>query len=837
MSLKDFQNIKIDFKKDGLPHLIAIIGFLVISFAYFFPQLQSQTLAQHDVIQYEGMSKEVREFREETGENPLWTTSMFAGMPSYQISLEYPNRLWGMEYLYQAIVSPFERPANFLFTYLLSFYIMMLCFKVGPIFSFIGAVAFAFSAHNIIIIEAGHNTKADAIGLAPLVIGAVYASFRTSYWLVFAALAAMFVGFQVRANHPQITYYLIFIIGALGIGELIRAYYNQYTSQFLKTAGVLLIGAFLGAGAVVTNLLITWEYGEETIRGPSDLEQNDGDGGGGSGLDYDYATRWSLGIDETLTLLIPNFKGGSSEYKLTEDMETYQQLEAMGAGQQTQSFPMYWGSQPMTSGPMYMGAIVIFLFICALFWVKGPIKWAILVVTILAIMLSWGNNFDPLTELFFYNFPLYDRFRAVTMILFIPTVTLPLLGILGLWKAVNHQLTQEDFWKGIKYGGGITGGICLIFALFPGVFYNFQGPNDGRLPEQLLSSVINDRQSMMQMDAWRSLFFIAVAAAALYLWNIGKIKRNLTLGIIGAAILIDLWVVDRRFLSSEDFSDGNELEQTFAATPADERILEDDDPNFRVLNLTVSPFNDATTSYHHKSVGGYHGAKLGRYQDLIDHHLGNEVQQLRQQLQQQQGQFGRLDDFDMLNMLNTRYLIAGERWDAVVENPNALGNAWFVEDIHWAETARDAMNTLGNIDPASETVIEEEFRDIVGEIDPSPSPGDEIELTDFKPHYLEFEASVNSPQVAVISEVYYNEEKGWSAYINGEDVDHFRLNYTLRGLKIPEGEHTIEFKFEPDTYYLGERISLASSLILIFFVLGGIIYQFRLYKFLTNKPE
>ena len=839
------KNIPVNFKKNALPHLLIIASFIALSFAYFHPQLQSKRMAQHDVEQYQAMSQELRSYQEETGEHSNWTTSMFSGMPAYQIRPHYPNRLFILENLYDLIVSPIDRPASFMFTYLLGFYIMMLCFKVGPMLSFVGAIAFAFSTYNIIIIEAGHNTKAIAMGLAPLVIGGLYAAYRTPYWLLAAALTGMFLGFQIRANHVQITYYLMFIVLAMGIAELFRAYYQDYLKQFFKTSAALLVAALLGIGAGITNLLMTWEYGEDTIRGPSALEQNDGEGDGGSGLDPDYAFNWSYGITETGNLLIPNFKGGASASDIGTNSETYSFLTNMGVpANQAERFvrqmPSYWGDQPMTSGPVYLGAIVCFLFVLSLFWLKGPLKWGLLTVSVIAVMLAWGKNFPSFNYFFFDYFPLYDRFRAVTMILFIPILVFPLMGMLAVAKYLNNKVSQEDFMEGLKWSLGITGGFCLIFAVMPGVFFNFINQSaDAQLANQVGTEEIKnalraDRQSMLQTDAWRSLFFILVGAGALYFRNTGHIKNHLTIGIIAAATLIDLWAVDRRYLNEDDFVSEQDFEQIFEPTPADQRILADDDPNFRVLDLTSSPFNSASASYHHKSVGGYHGAKMGRYQDLIDHRLGSEVQQLQQQLQQT-GQPGNLQNFSMLNMLNTRYLILGEQENQVMENPNALGNAWFVENIEWTATAQEAMNRLGEINPAETAVIEETHRDVLDNLDPSPGSGDLIQLTDFKPDYLEFETSAGSPQLAVISEVYYNDGKGWKAYINGERAEHVRVNYVLRGIEIPEGEHTIEFKFEPDTYYFGERISLISSLLLLFFILGSMGYHFRLHKYLKSN--
>jgi hypothetical protein len=630
--------------------------------------------------------------------------------------------------------------------------------------------------------------------------------FRGKKVLLGSALTALFTSLILNANHLQITYYLVMLLFIIGVVKFIEAYKEKALPLFFKYVGILLLAGTIGSLTSLSRIATTMEYGQESIRGKSELTDNQSNKT--SGLDKDYATAWSYGKAESFTLLIPNFHGGASGGALTTDSETYRLFknsqQASQAKKIIKQLPLYWGSQPFTSGPVYAGAIVCFLFVMGLFLIKGYLRWWILTTFLLMLALSWGKNLMPLTDFFLEYIPGYNKFRAVSTTLVIVELLIPFLGILALNKIIKEGKTNEVM-KSFKYALGIVGGLCLLFALMPNTFFDFEGLNDAQYGEALTEALQVDRASLFSADAFRSLAFILLSAVAIWLYLNKTIKKTPLILLIGVLILGDMWVVNKRYLNDENFKAKRKVLQPFTPSVADSQILQDPDPNYRVYNTTVSPFNDASTSYFHKSIGGYHGAKLKRYQELIDFHISK-------------------GNMNVLNMLNSKYFIVrGQNNQPIAQrNPNALGNAWFVSDIIIVENSDEEIQKLGQINTANQVVVDQRF-DLPPTIEYDSTAT--IQLTNYKANHLSYTSSATTKQFAVFSEIYY--DKGWNAYIDGELVPHIRANYLLRALPIPSGQHTIEFKFEPQTYYATENITLFSSLIVIIALFGAVFKEVK----------
>ncbi|MCF8302379.1 MAG: YfhO family protein [Bacteroidales bacterium] len=799
--------------KQFVPYIIGIVLFLLITIIYFNPLLQGKALQQSDITHFRGMSEEIKDYRERTGEEPLWTNSMFGGMPAFQISVKYKANL--ADDIDKILRLGLPRPADYVFLYFLGFFILLLALRVNPWLSVAGAIAFAFSSYFFIILDAGHNSKAHAIAyMAPVIAGFIL-TMRKKY-LLGGVITALFLALELEANHFQITYYLLLIIVILGISELVRKIRQKELHSFFKGAGVLIIALLIAGGTSFSNLWSTWQYGKYTIRGETELTSNKENRT--SGLDKDYATAWSYGKAETLTLLIPNFRGGASVGELGENSETYQTLEERNVPRQqirelTQQVPLYWGKQPSTSGPVYVGAIVVFLFVLGLFIVERKHRWWLLIATILSFALAWGKNFMPLTDFFLEYVPFYNKFRAVSMTLVIAELTMPLMAFLALREIFQKEYDKQKMLNYLKYTFIITGGITLLFALFSGSLFTFVGPQDARLqqggyPEWFLDAIREDRARLLRIDAWRSFVFITLTAAMLWAYVAGKLKKQYAFVALIALLLIDMWPVNRRYLNNNDFDRERKVENPFQKTQADQQILQDDDPNFRVFNVAGNTFNDARTSYFHKSIGGYHGAKLRRYQELIDHHISK---------------YNR----DVLNMLNAKYFLVQDNNNrmAAQPNPNALGHAWFVENYRMVENADQEINALNNFSPDSTAIIDDRFSEHLQGYKRGSDPDGHIKLTHYEPNHLKYNFQAGRDQLVVFSEIYY--PAGWQAYVDGEEMPHFRVNYVLRAMVVPEGQHTIEFKFRPKSYYVGEKVSLASSIILIVLILLGGFVEMR----------
>jgi len=772
------------------PHLIVILLFVGISFAYFSPVMQGKVLDMPDIKHWKGMSKEISDFRESTGQEALWTNSMFSGMPAYQISVRYKANL--INYVDKIIKLGMPRPANMLFLYLLGFYLLLLSLRVDYRLSVIGAIAFAFSSYFFIIIMAGHMSKAHAIAYVPMVVAAVLYTYRGRRMLLGGVLTALTVALEINCNHFQITYYLLLILLLIGIVQFVKDLKANNLTSFAKRSGVLVLAALLASGTAITRLSTTMEYGTESTRGKSELTNNLDNKT--SGLDKDYATSWSYGIAESFTLLIPDFYGGASQGELTTESETYQELRkrTSNAKQLIKQLPLYWGDQPFTSGPTYAGSIVMFLFIFGLLFVKSEMRVWILLATIMSIMLAWGKNFMPLTDLFLDYFPGYNKFRAVSMILVIAEFTIPLLGFVALNKFIKSDKSEKEKKKPLQLAFYIVGGLTLLFALMPSMFFDFVGGQDASLEKNgwPIDALQSDRAGLLSADAWRSFIFIALTFATLWMYLKNKLQSKYVILIVGVLILADMWTVNKRYLNDDHFVRKSKVETPYQPTQADNQILNDKDPNFRVYNQSVSTFNDASTSYFHKSIGGYHGAKLKRYQELIENHIAK-------------------GNMAVLNMLNTKYFITSK--GQAQQNPGTMGNAWFINEINTVANADAEITALNGFNPANTAIVDVRFSEQM--IDVLDNVGTSITLTEYKPNYLKYNSTSLKNGIAIFSEIYY--DKGWNAYVDGELKPHFRANYVLRGMQIPAGKHVVEFKFEPSTYKTGETISLASSVILL----------------------
>jgi hypothetical protein len=819
--------------KSGLRNIIInagiIVFFVVVAYAYLVPLLEGKHLRMDDLDHHLGMSKELVDYRNETGEEAVWTNTMFGGMPGYMISVLYPGNL--ADPLAGLLRNLFSI-ASFIILYFIGFYVLLSSLKINRWLSVAGAIAFGLSSYFIIIISAGHASKANAIGFLPIVIAGVLMTFKGKQ-IPGAILFALGLSLELLAGHPQITYYGLIILAIYGIVELIFAIKEKAIIPFTKSVLFLLAGVVIAVGMNFSRLYTSWEYSKETIRGPSELTSNNENKT--TGLDKDYVVQWSYGIDETLTLLIPNFKGGSTLTNPGENSESYktmQQNKIPNLKQTIRSVSMYHGDQPFTSGPVYIGAIVVFLFILGLFVVKGVYKWWLLLATVVSIVLSWGGNVMGLTSFLLDNLPLYNKFRAPSMTLVIAQIAMPLLGFIALNEILSGKIEKKNWLNGFKWAAIITGGLSLIFAVLPGIAGDFSGAADSmRFPEWLIDSVIEDRKSLLRTDAFRSFLFIALAAGALYLWNLKKIQTNLFIGILGILILIDLWAVDKRYLNNDNFVSKREAVNPFPEMPVDKAILQDKELYYRVLPLQGDPFQDARASYYHKNVGGYHAAKLRRYQEMIENHFVPEMQELIKGLQASIPPDSVLAPLTAINMMNTRYLIYDLN-NAPLPNPHALGNAWFVGDFKIVANADEEISALKGINPEDEVVIDKRFAQYVEGKRFQKDGFGNITLTEYQPNYLKYSAKSGSEQLAVFSEIFY--KNGWKAYIDGNEVPHFRVNYILRALVLPAGEHTVEFKFHPASYYTGNKVSFASSLLLLLAIAGYAFSEYRKRKTKKN---
>lgn len=803
------------FRTRYLPHLVNIVLFLLITLAYFYPVLEGKRIKANDNTVSISSSREIAQHREKYGEEPLWTNSMFGGMPAYLISTYFRGNL--VETV-DGVLKTFKIPVAAVFLSMLGFYLLLLLYGLNPWVAGAGALAYAFSSYFFIILGAGHNTKAYALAYMAPLIGSIVYSYRRDA-IAGAAMIAWFLSLQIHANHLQITYYALLTVIIFGVIELISAFREKRLPGFFRTTAILMIPLALAVFVNFASLYTTYEYGEYSIRGKSELVT--GEKESRSGLDLQYATQWSYGIDETMTLLIPGFKGGASK-PFSTDSKTYQVLRQNNAADAINQLPKYWGTQPGTDGPVYVGAVVFFLFVLGILILKGPDKWWLLAALALSLLLSWGKNFMWFTELFMNYVPGYNKFRAVSMTLVIAQFCIPLLGFLTLHSVLSGKITAAEVTRGLRNATFATGGLLMLFILIPGLAGSFMSAfEEGQIPDWLRSAMVADRKDLLRGDAFRSLLFVLLTAGTLWLFINEKIRFRYLVPILAVLIIADMWPVNKRYLGTEKFVTPTQFNRTFAPTKADSFILADHQIK-RVLNLSVSPFNDASTSYHHHSVGGYHGAKLKRYQELIDSVMMNEIQAFIGTLNIARSEAdidSALRTMPSLNMLNTKYIIYNPDAQPIT-NPHALGNAWFANRIRMVTDSNEEIVAIRNLQPGEITVTQQfsefaENRETISETN-----DDRITLKSYKANELVYESISSSERIAVFSEIYY--PAGWQAFVDGNPVPHFRVNYLLRGMVVPEGKHEVRFSFMPESYVKGNKISLAGS-ILLFVATAGVL--------------
>ncbi len=800
-------------------YLIVVVGFIFISYAYNPQLLKGKIVNQSDISSWEGMAHEIVEHNKANPDDKtLWTNSMFGGMPATSISAEHPGDF--TEPLYNLLLIG-ERPASYLFISLLGGFLLFLAFGANVWLSAIGAIAITFCSYNMQIIQVGHNSKMLAIAYMPWVLAALVYAYRKKPLLgsIFFAFA---LSFQIKANHPQITYYLAFIVLGYAIAQMCSAIKNKTFPSFFRTSLMVLVAGLLGIATNTTKLLPTYEYAKYTMRGGSELTK-DSQVQTEDGLDIDYATAWSYGITETPNLLIPNFNGGSSSGRLTKDSETYKVLRSnyQGANQLINQMPLYWGPQPFTAGPMYLGAFSLFLFVLGLCIIRGKYKWWIVGVSLLGLFLGWGSHFMWFSELFFKYVPLYNKFRTVSMALVVLQITVPVLGILAvkqLLESGDDKETKERNKRGVMIALGATAGVSMIFAIFPSLAGNFISSADSSLPGDIAAALVEDRKALLRGDAFRSIIFILLGATALWCGYIKKIKLPLCYALIGVVMLVDLWSVDKRYLNDSHYIRRQEYKNLFAKRPVDEIILQDKDPNYRVLDLSVNTFNDSYISYHHKTIGGYSPAKLQRYQDLIDFYIAPEMSSMVQQLNEAIPNITTVDELEralgyqkVLSMLNTKYVVIDGN-NPPLRYPYSYGNCWLVEDVVLVENADEEIGTIALIDPEKAVILSNKDEAVAkcGITPKSNYSGDgSIVLTHYAPNELKYKFHSEGDQLALFSEIYY--PAGWMATIDGKETDILRADYAFRALAVPAGDHEIVFRFEPQSYHTGATVSRITS--------------------------
>ena len=822
--------------KKFLPDLIAILAFIILSFAYFFPaDIEGRILFQHDTAAGVGAGQESKEYLERTGERTRWTNSIFGGMPTYQMSPSYDSTtsLKGVEKVYRLFLPDY---VVLTFIMMLGFYILLRAFGISAWLAGLGGVIWAFSSYFFILIPAGHIWKFVTLAYIPPTIAGVVLAYRKKY-LLGGIVTALFIALQIQSNHIQMSYYFMFVILFFVGAYFEDAYRKKELPHFFKASGVLALAAVVGVCINISNLYHTYEYSKETMRGKSELKQEGAAASQtSSGLDRDYITNWSYGIGETLTLLVPNVKGGGSGSTMSQSEAAMAKANPMYNGIYSQ-LPQYFGEQPWTAGPVYVGAFVMFLFVLGCFIVKGPLKWALLGATIFSILLSWGKNFMGLTDFFIDYVPMYNKFRAVSSILVIAEFTIPLLAIFALKEILN----KPDTLKLKENRGGViatlvlTAGVALILAVAPGVssssFVTAQEiatleqvlPAESRAQHlaPIVANLTEMRKAIVASDAWRSFFIIVIGCLFLFLYQQRKLKASFTLAGIALLCLVDMWSVNKRYLNDEQFVPKSKQTEAFVKTQADEMILQDTTLNYRVLNFIGFPgntFNENNTAYWHKSVGGYHAAKLRRYQEMIDHHIMPEMQETYQAVATAGGQMDSVDasKFRVLNMLNTKYFIfpAGEQGQAVpVVNPYAYGNAWFVDKVQYVNNANEEIDALNDILPTETAVVDVKFKEqLKGVTEGYKDSLSTIQLTSYEPNRLVYKASTPKDGVVVFSEIYY---PGWQVTIDGQPVDIARADYILRAINMPAGEHTIEMWFDPQSIHVTESIAYAALALLL----------------------
>ena len=832
--------------KKLLPDLIAILAFVLLSFAYFFPaDIENRILFQHDTAAGAGAGQEVKEYYEQTGERSRWTNSLFGGMPMYQIAPSYDSTksLQWVQKAYQLFLPDY---VCLTFMLMLGFYILLRVFGIPVWLAGLGGIMWAFSSYFFILISAGHIWKFITLAYVPPTIAGIVLAYRGKL-LWGGILTALFVALQITSNHVQMSYYFFFVILFFVGAYFEKAWRTKTLPQFFKASAVLIVAALVGIAANVSNLYHTYAYSKETMRGKSELVQT-GDAAKqtSSGLDRDYITQWSYGIDETLTLLVPNFKGGASaalsqsETAMSKANPMYSSLYG--------SLTQYFGTQPMTSGPVYVGAFVLFLFVLGCFIVKGPLKWALIGATFFSIVLSWGKNFMPLTDFFIDYVPLYNKFRAVSSILVIAEFTIPLLAIFALKRLLEEPEILKQEKKPLGISLLLTAGIALLLAIAPGSIGSGYVPaqeaqmlqnavNQQMIPANELSDILANlgemRAELVSSDALRSFIIIGIGCSLLWLYASGKLRSSLTIAGITILCLADMWGVNKRYLNDAQFVPHSIRTETFTKTNTDELILQDSSLDYRVLNFATSTFDDNNTSYWHKSVGGYHPAKLRRYQEMIEHHISPEMQAAYKAIATAGGEMDSVDanKFRILNMLNTKYFIfpAGQQRQTVpILNPHAYGNAWFVNKVQYVNNANEEIDALDSIIPTETAVVDARFKDVLkGTTESYKDSLSSIRLTSYAPNRLTYETNNAQDGIAVFSEIYYPD--GWHVTIDGQPAELARADYILRTMYVPAGQHTIEMRFDPTSLHVTEGIAYGALALLVIGIIVAVLTAKRKY--------
>ena len=818
-----------DLLKRALPDIIAVLLFILISVVYFAPaEFEGRILSQNDSVAGIGSGREAQEYLEKTGERTRWTNSIFGGMPTYQSAPSYNSSgsLKLVEKVYHLFI---PNCAGLVFIMLLGFYILLRAFNCSAWLSALGAIIWAFSSYFFILIAAGHIWKFVTLAYIPPTIAGMVWAYRGKY-LLGGLVTALFVALQILSNHVQMTYYFLFVMLFMAIAYFVDAYQKKELPRFFKATGVLVVAALIGVSINLSNLYHTYQYSKETMRGKSELvkpgiKQDDQTK---SGLERSYITNWSYGIGETFSLLVPNVKGGAS-VPLSQNKDAMEKANPTYMSIYNQ-IGQYWGEQPFTSGPVYVGAFVLMLFFLGLFIVKGPMKWALLAATVLSILLSWGKNFMGFTDFFIDYIPLYDKFRAVSSILVIAEFTIPLLAVMALKEIVTKPQVLKENLKYLYISFGLTGGIALLFALAPKFFFSsyvsgmemqaLQGLGEHFTP--IVNNLTEMRVSMFTADAWRSFFIVVIGTLMLLAYNKGKLKARWMIAGIAVLCLVDMWSVNKRYLYDEQFVEKHQREVSYQKTPADEYILQDKALYYRVLNLATNTFNENNTAYWHKSIGGYHAAKLRRYQEIIDYHIDKEMKTLREEVVKAGGDMAQVnpDGFPVLNMLNTKYFIfPGEGGKTIpVQNPYAFGNAWFVANVEYVNNANEEIEDIDKVNLQETAIVDAKFKETLNNVQTAFKDSlSSITLTAYEPNELTYKTNNAKDGVAVFSEIYY---PGWTATIDGKEAPIGRADYILRVMNIPAGEHTVVMKFDPKSLHATEGIAYAGLALLI---VGAII--------------
>lgn len=782
--------------KQYLPNLWSILIIILVSVVYFLPQFQGKVVKQGDIIQHQGMSKEATDFREQTGEEALWTNSMFSGMPTYQISARNPNNL--MRYVQDALGFFIARPAGYWIVGMMGFYILLLLLGAGNWLALLGALLFGFTTNNLCLFEAGHNSKLMAIMTSPPIIAGVLLVFKRKY-LIGATVFGIALSLNLLNNHPQMTYYLAIALAILVFFELYQSIVSKEMLSFFKSIGLLVLMTAIAIGTSASKIWTTFEYTSATMRGEAILTDSLTGNSKSKGLDWDYAMQWSNGIGDVAATMMPKIVGGGSG----EWLDGKSPLgKAVGQRQKFQA-PTYWGDLMFTSGPAYFGIVAVFLFILGLFIIKDFRKWWLLTAVIVTVMISMGKNMEWFNRLLFDNLPLLNKFRAPSSILSITAIFIPILGILAL-KKVSEEDNKSQFIKPLYITGAILGGLMIVLLFMGRGLFSFEHIGDEQY-DQIKDVLIETRKSLFSSTLIRSLLFTLATFGVLWMYLKEKISSSILIGLVAVLGLIDQVSISSGYLGYKDFVSKSAYKKSFDPRPVDLQILQDKQLDFRVYDATINTFNSASTSYFHKTIGGYSAVKMQRYQDIIERHISKGNQRV-------------------LNMLNTKYfIINGPDGNPTAQmNPAALGNSWFINRIVFVNDDNAEIDSLTTFDPSGDVIINKQFQEYVGNLNPSKNGS--IDLISYSPNKLEYKSNTKGEQLAVFSEVYYGPNKGWQAYLDGQPVDHIRVDYLLRGLKVPDGAHTIIFEFKPKAYFAGEKVSLVSSLILLL-LLGYVIYS------------